>query len=247
MKNQKYEIKTHALRINPQFKKKKRDLKAESKEAEEKEQNEENKVFTLDELQDKIKRQPSLWRNEFNERLIKFKALFLKYREDPSREDETVVKYIKFMTHVCDVYKKDLEFLPTEFVDFLEQSYLVIHPNVRLEIVQALRMIRTKKLVAPTDILPVFFRLFRAKDKALRSYLFATIIGDLKIVNKKAKATNVNKTLQNFVFNMIKDPQEMAAKKSLQVMIELYKKKIWNDDNTVNVIAEAALQKSSKL
>ena len=46
---------------------------------------------------------------------------------------------------------------------------------------------------------------------------------------------------------MIKDPQEMAAKKSLQVMIELYKRKMWNDDNTVNVIAEAALQKSSKL
>ena len=46
---------------------------------------------------------------------------------------------------------------------------------------------------------------------------------------------------------MIKDPQEMAAKKSLQIMIELYKRKMWNDDNTVNVIAEAALQKSSKL
>ena len=144
MQKPKYEVKTHNLRIHPQFKKKKRDLKAEGKANDEKEENQEKKEFTLDELQDKIKRQPSLYRNEFNERLIKFKALFLKYREDPSHEDETVIKYVKFMTHIADVYKKELEFLPSEFIDFLEQSYLVIHPNVRLEIVQALRMIRTK-------------------------------------------------------------------------------------------------------
>jgi protein SDA1 len=30
-------------------------------------------------------------------------------------------------------------------------------------------------------------------------------------------------------------------------MIELYKRKIWNDDKTVNVIAEAALSDSPKL
>jgi protein SDA1 len=203
--------------------------------------------MTLMDLQNKIKRQPGLWKEEFKNHLDEFKKMFLKYREDPSREDETVVKYIKFMTHISDVYKKELGFLPKEFIDMLEQSYATIHPNVRFELVQSLRMIRTKKLATATDILPLFFRLFRAEDKALRKYLFTSIIGDLKIINRKAKATNVNKTLQNFVYGMIKDPQEMAAKKSLQVMIELYKRKIWNDDNTVNVIAEAALQKSSKL
>jgi len=246
MSASKNEIKTRELRITPQFKKR-RDAKAQRKEQENQEEEKESKELDLFELQNKIKRQSSLWRNEFFEHLTKFKELFLKYREDPTHEDETVVKYIKFMTAISDVYKKDLSFLATEFVDLLEQNYTIIHPNVRLELVQALRMMRTKKLVLPTDILPVFFRLFRTKDKALRQYLFASIIGDLKNVNKNAKATSVNKTLQNFVFNMIKDPEEVAAKKSLQVMIELYKKKIWNDDNTVNVIAEAALQKSSKL
>lgn len=46
---------------------------------------------------------------------------------------------------------------------------------------------------------------------------------------------------------MVKDPEEMASKKSLLVMVELYKKNIWNDENTVNVIAQAALQNNSKL
>lgn len=40
---------------------------------------------------------------------------------------------------------------------------------------------------------------------------------------------------------MIKDPDEIATKRSLQVMIELFQRKIWNDENTANVIAEACL------
>jgi protein SDA1 len=36
---------------------------------------------------------------------------------------------------------------------------------------------------------------------------------------------------------MLQDANETATKRSLAVMIELYKRKIWNDDKTVNVIA----------
>lgn len=48
----------------------------------------------------------------------------------------------------------------------------------------------------------------------------------------------INKRLQNFIFEMLKDPNETASKRALAVMIELYKRKIWNDDKTVNVLAE---------
>ena len=46
---------------------------------------------------------------------------------------------------------------------------------------------------------------------------------------------------------MIKDPDEGASKRSLQVMIKLYQKRIWNDENTVNVIAEACLHQKTKI
>lgn len=47
----------------------------------------------------------------------------------------------------------------------------------------------------------------------------------------------LNATLQNFMYSMIKDSNPRAAKMSLDIMIELYKKNIWNDSKTVNVIA----------
>jgi protein SDA1 len=152
------EVKTKTLHMAPQFNK--RQKKMNRKEKGDEEQSEEE-IDELTDLQSKIKRQPSLWREEFKKHLVTFKKLFLEYREDPSREDEQVVKYIKFMTHISDVYRKDLAFLPTEFVNMLEQNYATIHPNVRLELVQSLRMVRTKKLASATDILPLFFRLFR--------------------------------------------------------------------------------------
>lgn len=56
-------------------------------------------------------------------------------------------------------------------------------------------------------------------------------------MNAKQKDMKLNATLQNFMFSMIKDTNPKAAKMSLDIMIELYKKNVWNDAKTVNVIS----------
>lgn len=39
------------------------------------------------------------------------------------------------------------------------------------------------------------------------------------------------------MYSMLKDNNAKAAKMSISIMIELYKKNVWNDVKTVNVIA----------
>eukprot|EP00005_Dracoamoeba_jomungandri_P013236 CAMPEP_0174264928 /NCGR_PEP_ID=MMETSP0439-20130205/24555_1 /TAXON_ID=0 /ORGANISM="Stereomyxa ramosa, Strain Chinc5" /LENGTH=544 /DNA_ID=CAMNT_0015351099 /DNA_START=478 /DNA_END=2112 /DNA_ORIENTATION=- len=46
---------------------------------------------------------------------------------------------------------------------------------------------------------------------------------------------------------MLEDTNETAAKKSLDLMIELYRKQIWKDARTVNVISSACFSKSTKI
>ena len=99
--------------------------------------------------------------------------------------------------------------------------------------VNCLRLMRTKNVITVSAVVPVLFKLFRCKDKNLRTTITSNIVSDLKFVNKNRKCPKVNKSLQNFVFEMVKDPDEKAAKRSLIVMIELYKRKVWNDENTV--------------
>lgn len=57
----------------------------------------------------------------------------------------------------------------------------------------------------------------------------------------------MNKKLQNFMYTMLSDPHPIAAKKSLDVMIELYRKNVWQDSKTVNVISQALFSDNSKL
>ncbi|KAJ8930916.1 hypothetical protein NQ314_016240 [Rhamnusium bicolor] len=49
------------------------------------------------------------------------------------------------------------------------------------------------------------------------------------------------------MFTMLKETNTRAAKMSLDIMVELYKKNIWNDAKTVNVIATGCFSKITKV
>lgn len=49
------------------------------------------------------------------------------------------------------------------------------------------------------------------------------------------------------MFSMLKDNNQRAAKMSVNIMIELYKKNVWNDAKTVNVIATGCFSKHTKV
>jgi protein SDA1 len=49
------------------------------------------------------------------------------------------------------------------------------------------------------------------------------------------------------MFSMLKDSNLIAAKISLEIMIELYNKNVWKDAKTVNVISTACFSKITKV
>ncbi|KAI8435919.1 hypothetical protein MSG28_004095 [Choristoneura fumiferana] len=61
---------------------------------------------------------------------------------------------------------------------------------------------------------------------------------DIKNMNIKHKDMKFNSTLQNYMFSMLRNSDAKAAKLSLDILIELYHKNIWNDQKTVNMIAD---------
>lgn len=57
----------------------------------------------------------------------------------------------------------------------------------------------------------------------------------------------INQELRNFIYeNIIKNSDKMTQK-SLQMMIDLYKRNIWTDNRSVNVIAEGCFNQSAKI
>merc|ERR1712059_69407 len=69
----------------------------------------------------------------------------------------------------------------------------------------------------------------------------------IKNINAKGRDHKLNSELQNFMYSMLKDSATVAAKTSLDVMIALYKKNVWRDEKTVNVITTGCFSKVTKI
>nr|CAD7438177.1 unnamed protein product [Timema bartmani] len=130
-----------------------------------------------------------------------------------------------YKDEVSQCYPDVLSKYPQELVDLLQNHYTVLDGAMRMTFCRALILLRNKNLLTPTDLLSLFFQLLRCRDKALRKFLQTHIITDIKNMNIKHKNVRLN----------------------TDIMIDLYKKNVWNDAKTVNVITTACFSKFTKV
>ncbi|XP_076161798.1 protein SDA1 homolog isoform X2 [Ptiloglossa arizonensis] len=190
---------------------------------------------------------------DLNELRYMAKINFSKYIQpieiNGSKTVDTAILWrnISAIFKVAHCYPKILESFPQEIIDLLQTYNTVLDNEMRLTFCKALIQLRNKSLLEPTVLLSLFFQLLRCQDKNLRQFLETHIIADIKNINAKQKNAKLNTTLQNFMFSMLKDSNVKAAKMSADIMIELYKKNIWNDAKTVNVLATGCSAKTTKV
>lgn len=89
-------------------------------------------------------------------------------------------------------YPDELNTYPQLLMDLLKTHNTVLENNTRMILCRGLILLRNKNLLAPTDLLELFFQLLRCQDKSLRSFLETHIITDIKNVNAKHKNAKVN-------------------------------------------------------
>ncbi|EHA99591.1 SDA1-like protein [Heterocephalus glaber] len=159
-------------------------------------------------------------------------------RDLPAYVEEFLQQYNDYQSNV-EIFKlqpnkpsKEL----AELVMFMAQMFC-----------KALILLRNKNLISLSSLLELFFELLRCHDKLLRKTLYTHIVTDIKNINAKHKNNKMNIVLQNFMYTMLRDSSATAAKMSLDVMIELYRRNIWNDAKTVNVITTACFSKVTKI
>ncbi|XP_037026416.1 protein SDA1 homolog [Bradysia coprophila] len=191
----------------------------------------------LPQLQNLIKRDPESYREEFLQQYRHFQSLVEIFRLNPAQENKSLDELVIFLAQVAQCYVEELLTFPQQIVDLLKHHSTTLDPGMRNTFCKALILLRNKNLIAALDLLELFFQLLRCPDKSLRSFLENHIITDIKNMNAKHKDMKLNSTLQNFMYTMLKDSNPKAAKMSIDIMIELYKKNIWNDAKTVNAIA----------
>ncbi|KAK7580661.1 hypothetical protein V9T40_001290 [Parthenolecanium corni] len=201
----------------------------------------------LPQLQNLIKRDPASYKDEFLQQQRHYQSMLEVFALHPSDFNKSLDELIMFMAQVAHCYPDDLASFAGQLVNILETHNTVLDPDMRKTFCRALILLRHKGLLQPMDLLSLFFNLLRCKDKVLRKFLQEHIITDIKNMNAKHKDVKLNKNLQNFMYTMLQDKNAKAAKMSLNIMIELYRKNIWNDTKTVNVISFGCFSKFTKV
>ncbi|XP_069482396.1 protein SDA1 homolog [Ambystoma mexicanum] len=207
-----------------------------------------NKLPTnLPQLQNLIKRDPPSYTEEFLQQYHHFQSHIEIFKLQPDKSSKDLAELVMFMAQVAQCYPDYLSDFPQQLRDLLSSNHTLLDVDLRMTFCKALIMLRNKNLINPTVLLELFFELLRCHDKLLRKTLYTHIVSDIKNINAKHKNNKVNTALQNFMYTMLRDSNATAAKISLDVMVELYKRNIWNDAKTVNVITTACFSKVTKI
>lgn len=201
----------------------------------------------LPQLQNLIKWDPPAYVEEFLQQYNHYKSNMEIFKLQPNKPSKELAELVMFMAQIGQCYPEHLSNFPQELKDLLSYNHTVLDPDLRMTFCKALILLRNKNLINPSSLLELFFELLRCHDKLLRKTLYTHIVTDIKNINAKHKNNKVNVVLQNFMYTMLRDSNATAAKMSLDVMIELYRRNIWNDAKTVNVITTACFSKITKI
>ncbi|XP_054724201.1 protein SDA1 homolog [Uloborus diversus] len=204
-------------------------------------------AFRLGQLQNFIKRDSSSYYDEFYMQFTHFQSLLQAFKLKPQEYDEDLADLTMFLAQVSSHFKEDLENLPSQLMDLLREYSTVLEPSMRMSLCKALILMRNRGILAPVDLIKLCFELLRCSDKILRKQLHIYIISDIKKLNMKHKNAKLNSVFQNFMFQMLSDGNATAAKMSLDVMIELYRRNIWKEAKCVNAIVTACFSKVNKI
>ena len=90
-------------------------------------------------------------------------------------------------------------------------------------------------------------------DKNLRESLYHHIVNDIRNINKNGKKDEkLNRTIQSFFHRIVAasanestagaedSPTDYAAKRAVQMVCDLYRRNVWNDERSVHILATAA-------
>jgi len=223
-------------------------------------------LVRLPHLQNAMKRDPESYIEEFFMQYRHFQSELRLYKLTPDMKNPKFANLVNFLGHVSGCYTKHMATFPSLLLNLLEEHCLVMNHEIRMTVLKVVLMIRNRDMVDLIDILPTLVALFKCNDKRLRALAVTHIVNDIRNMNKNKANAKKNNALKFFLQGVITkkaeantssskkdresdklDMNDVAAKKALDIMVELYRKQIWTDAKSVNIIATSFETKVTKL
>lgn len=188
-------------------------------------------------LQQRCRRDPLSYRDDFLTQRRHFNALLTSTSLHPSAPSPRLTEVATFMGTVAPCYADIGAELAPAITALLTRSGVAMYPDTRRALVKLLALLRARGAADAAMVIPLFFRMLACPDKQLRRMLHGHIVSDVKRL--QASGGGGRRQVQAFLFGMVDDRNEVLVKRCLHVLVDLFRKKVWNDAKCANMIAKA--------
>ena len=202
-------------------------------------------ALKLPQLQNLIKRDPQAYKDEFYMQKRHFDSELEIFKLRPTKDSDRFTELVTFMSHVVPCYKSECVSFPIELLSLIENN--LIHSNVRIKLFQSLYLLRKKNMLDPLILIKLSFQLLDIQDKVLRQLLTEYIFNDIKQINIIKNNEKLNKLIKSYLYEIINSDKLYIIQKTIEILSDLYRKRIWTDSKTVNIIAIACKSKLNKV
>nr|CCM14381.1 hypothetical protein, conserved [Leishmania guyanensis] len=200
-------------------------------------------------LQNRTRRDPESYRDEFLAQLDHFRASSATVLSQHSLNPQFTA-VLNYVCHVSHCFPKDAGVIVNIVMELLRASKGNGLPkDLRLALVKSLILLRAKGLVSTDQTFPLFFKLLQERDKTLRKMILTHVVSDIRKVNLPGakNGAQTNKKAQSFLFSVMAEDDPVQARCAEMVMIDLYRRRVWSDERTVEVLTKACFSKHTPI
>jgi len=213
---------------------------------EDEEPEKQERALSLPSLQNLMKRDPEAYGLEFDQQWSHFTSMMELWKLKPQKPHSAFSEQVMFLAHVAPSFPAKAAALPGVLIDSLSEHAEVMHPQMRQTLVQALVLLRNRDQFPCMRTLPVYFKLFRVQDKALRHMIFAHIVRDMVQTCKQSRNQKTSSELRDFFYGQLKETEVEVARRACAVFISLYRQNVWRDPIVVNLMSSGLLHPDVK-
>ncbi|CCH60450.1 hypothetical protein TBLA_0C06570 [Henningerozyma blattae CBS 6284] len=169
-----------------------------------------------------------------------------------------LMELIGFVSQVCSCFPKETANFPNELKQLILEHHKSLPFELKEKIITSLMMLRNKDVLSADQLIQTLFPLLIAYSsqgnaltinshaRELRKLIYDKLISLLKSCNTGSKNQKLNKSTQAICFNLLEQPDSSGIWAS-RLTRELWRRGIWDDSRTVEIMTQSALHSDVKV
>lgn len=198
-------------------------------------------------LQSFVKKSPDAYREEFICQYTYLKNELEILALCPSKESPRLLELLDFICQTISCYEEFSSEFILLLVNLLETKTESLQPTLRFKVYQSLAIAHRQLNEDSLKILKLSFHLLSIHDKLFRAYVTEFILTEVKRLQTHKQQAKTRGAIQSFIHSVIGDSHSPIAYRCVEILSRLYRKKIWVDARTVNILSLACFHTEQKV